>query len=170
MGRSMDSRGHRYVLEPVCASALLKRNCSKEPLRSRHTPRIECDIQLETIPLKLSQVPPPSWVLCAVTVGRGLGWRSAATEGSQYSAVPPWGAKAQGRCAQSSGGGQSARSVLQSDWAELLSPELVLTSAEQTQDRTISVCRERCPLMSRLGLEVHTGFQFGGLAAMNRSC
>lgn len=57
MGKSMESREHHYILEPVCASALLKRNCSKEPLRSRHTPRIECDIQLETIPLKLSQVP-----------------------------------------------------------------------------------------------------------------
>ncbi|XP_012887376.1 PREDICTED: vacuolar protein sorting-associated protein 13D [Dipodomys ordii] len=56
MARSMESRSHHYVLEPVCASALLKRNCSKEPLRSRHTPRIECDIQLETIPLKLSQL------------------------------------------------------------------------------------------------------------------
>ncbi|XP_054435700.1 intermembrane lipid transfer protein VPS13D isoform X2 [Pteronotus mesoamericanus] len=56
MGKSMESRGHHYILEPVCASALLKRNCSKEPLRSRHTPRIECDIQLETIPLKLSQL------------------------------------------------------------------------------------------------------------------
>lgn len=57
MGKSMESRDHHYILEPVCASALLKRNCSKEPLRSRHSPRIECDIQLETIPLKLSQVP-----------------------------------------------------------------------------------------------------------------
>ncbi|XP_064137368.1 intermembrane lipid transfer protein VPS13D isoform X4 [Loxodonta africana] len=56
MGRSMESRNHHYILEPVCASALLKRNCSKEPLRSRHSPRIECDIQLETIPLKLSQL------------------------------------------------------------------------------------------------------------------
>lgn len=56
MDRSMESRDHHYILEPVCASALLKRNCSKEPLRSRHTPRIECDIHLETIPLKLSQV------------------------------------------------------------------------------------------------------------------
>ncbi|XP_047373475.1 intermembrane lipid transfer protein VPS13D isoform X3 [Sciurus carolinensis] len=56
MARSMESRSHHYVLEPVCASALLKRNCSKEPLRSRHSPRIECDIQLETIPLKLSQL------------------------------------------------------------------------------------------------------------------
>lgn len=56
MARSMESRSHHYILEPVCASALLKRNCSKEPLRSRHSPRIECDIQLETIPLKLSQV------------------------------------------------------------------------------------------------------------------
>ncbi|XP_004678577.1 PREDICTED: vacuolar protein sorting-associated protein 13D isoform X2 [Condylura cristata] len=56
MGTSMESRDHHYILEPVCASALLTRNCSKEPLRSRHSPRIECDIQLETIPLKLSQL------------------------------------------------------------------------------------------------------------------
>ena len=56
MDKSMESRDHHYILEPVCASALLKRNCSKEPLRSRHAPRIECDIHLETIPLKLSQV------------------------------------------------------------------------------------------------------------------
>ncbi|XP_046938960.1 intermembrane lipid transfer protein VPS13D isoform X5 [Lynx rufus] len=56
MDKSMESRDHHYILEPVCASALLKRNCSKEPLRSRHTPRIECDIHLETIPLKLSQL------------------------------------------------------------------------------------------------------------------
>ncbi|KAG8505608.1 Vacuolar protein sorting-associated protein 13D [Galemys pyrenaicus] len=56
MDRSMESRDHHYILEPVCASALLKRNCSKEPLRTRHSPRIECDIQLETIPLKLSQL------------------------------------------------------------------------------------------------------------------
>ncbi|NXO05389.1 VP13D protein, partial [Rhinopomastus cyanomelas] len=56
MDRSMESRDHNYIMEPVCTSALLKRNCSKEPLRSRQTPRLECDIQLETIPLKLSQV------------------------------------------------------------------------------------------------------------------
>ncbi|KAJ7401442.1 hypothetical protein BTVI_95875 [Pitangus sulphuratus] len=56
MDRSMESRDHNYIMEPVCTSALLKRNCSKEPLRSRHTPRLECDIQMETIPLKLSQM------------------------------------------------------------------------------------------------------------------
>nr|XP_033778552.1 vacuolar protein sorting-associated protein 13D isoform X3 [Geotrypetes seraphini] len=56
MDKSMESLAHQYILEPVCTSALLKRNCSKEPLRSRHAPRIECDIHLETIPLKLSQV------------------------------------------------------------------------------------------------------------------
>ncbi|XP_015503783.1 vacuolar protein sorting-associated protein 13D isoform X2 [Parus major] len=56
MDRSMESRDHNYIMEPVCTSALLKRNCSKEPLRSRHTPRLECDIHLETIPLKLSQM------------------------------------------------------------------------------------------------------------------
>ncbi|XP_041061622.1 vacuolar protein sorting-associated protein 13D [Carcharodon carcharias] len=52
----LENRDHKYILEPVCASALLKRNGSKEPLRSRNTPRIECDVKLKTIPLKLSQV------------------------------------------------------------------------------------------------------------------
>ncbi|XP_069467009.1 intermembrane lipid transfer protein VPS13D [Ambystoma mexicanum] len=56
MDKSMESRDHQYILEPVCSSALLKRNCSKDPLRSRRSPRIECDIHLETIPLNLSQV------------------------------------------------------------------------------------------------------------------
>lgn len=56
MDKSMESHDHNYIMEPVCTSALLKRNCSKEPLRSRQTPRLECDIVLETIPLKLSQV------------------------------------------------------------------------------------------------------------------
>ncbi|XP_077787399.1 intermembrane lipid transfer protein VPS13D isoform X3 [Podarcis muralis] len=55
MDESMESRDHNYIMEPVCTSALLKRNCSKEPLKSRNTPRLEFDIQLETIPLKLSQ-------------------------------------------------------------------------------------------------------------------
>ncbi|KAG8434275.1 hypothetical protein GDO86_012595 [Hymenochirus boettgeri] len=56
MDKSMESQDHQYILNPVCTSALLKRNCSKEPLRSRHQPRIECDVCLETIPLVLSQV------------------------------------------------------------------------------------------------------------------
>ncbi|XP_072334512.1 intermembrane lipid transfer protein VPS13D isoform X1 [Scyliorhinus torazame] len=52
----LENRDHKYILEPVCASALLKRNGTKEPLRSRNTPRIECDVKLKTIPLKLSEV------------------------------------------------------------------------------------------------------------------
>uniref|UniRef100_A0A670ZLE6 Vacuolar protein sorting 13 homolog D n=1 Tax=Pseudonaja textilis TaxID=8673 RepID=A0A670ZLE6_PSETE len=56
MDNSMARRDHNYIMEPVCTSALLKRNCSKEPLRSRNMPRLEFDIQLETIPLKLSQM------------------------------------------------------------------------------------------------------------------
>ncbi|KAM8927222.1 intermembrane lipid transfer protein VPS13D [Pelodytes ibericus] len=55
MDRSMESREHQYILKPICTSALLKRNCSKDPLRSRHQPRIECDLCLKTIPLTLSQ-------------------------------------------------------------------------------------------------------------------
>ncbi|XP_018408139.1 PREDICTED: vacuolar protein sorting-associated protein 13D [Nanorana parkeri] len=55
MDKSMENREHQYILEPVCTSALFKRNCFKEPLRSRQQPRIECDICLKTIPLTLSQ-------------------------------------------------------------------------------------------------------------------
>lgn len=56
MTQCMQSRGHQYIFEPVCASVLLRRNASKEPLRSRHTPRIEGQVQLEPMSLRLSQV------------------------------------------------------------------------------------------------------------------
>ncbi|XP_076023177.1 intermembrane lipid transfer protein VPS13D isoform X2 [Genypterus blacodes] len=56
MTECMQSREHQYIFEPVCASVLLRRNTSKEPLRSRHTPRIEGQIQLEPMSLCLSQV------------------------------------------------------------------------------------------------------------------
>lgn len=52
----MQSREHQYIFEPVCASVLLRRNASKEPLRSRNTPRIEGQVQLEPLSLHLSQV------------------------------------------------------------------------------------------------------------------
>ncbi|XP_018606143.2 vacuolar protein sorting-associated protein 13D isoform X2 [Scleropages formosus] len=56
MTQCMQSREHQYIFEPVCASVLLCRNASKEPLRSRHTPRIEAQVQLEPVSLSLSQV------------------------------------------------------------------------------------------------------------------
>ncbi|XP_030278181.1 vacuolar protein sorting-associated protein 13D isoform X3 [Sparus aurata] len=56
MTRCMQSREHQYIFEPVCASVLLRRNASKEPLRSRNTPRIEGQVQLEPMSLRLSQV------------------------------------------------------------------------------------------------------------------
>nr|XP_033942121.1 vacuolar protein sorting-associated protein 13D [Pseudochaenichthys georgianus] len=56
MSRCMQSRTHQYIFEPVCASVLLRRNTSKEPLRARHTPRIEGLVQLEPMSLRLSQV------------------------------------------------------------------------------------------------------------------
>lgn len=52
----MQSREHQYIFEPVCASVLVRRNASKEPLRSRNTPRIEGQVQLEPLSLRLSQV------------------------------------------------------------------------------------------------------------------
>ncbi|KAM4563375.1 intermembrane lipid transfer protein VPS13D isoform 4-T4 [Odontesthes bonariensis] len=56
MTQCMQCREHQYIFEPVCASVLLRRNTSKEPLRSRHTPRIEGQVQLEQLSLRLSQV------------------------------------------------------------------------------------------------------------------
>ncbi|KAK7884105.1 hypothetical protein WMY93_027228 [Mugilogobius chulae] len=56
MTACMQSREHQYMFEPVWASVRLRRNTSKEPLRSRHTPRIEGMIQLEPLSLRLSQV------------------------------------------------------------------------------------------------------------------
>lgn len=56
MTMCMQSREHQYIFEPVCASVLLRRNSSKEPLRSRNTPRIEGQVQLEPLSLHLSQV------------------------------------------------------------------------------------------------------------------
>lgn len=88
MDKSMESRNHHYILEPVCASALLKRNCSKEPLRSRHSPRVECDIQLETIPLKLSQVLTCPGGFCAPRWMHGQAEGSMLIGGSRDFTVP----------------------------------------------------------------------------------
>ncbi|KAM4737865.1 intermembrane lipid transfer protein VPS13D isoform 3-T3 [Anableps anableps] len=56
MTQCMQSRQHQYIFEPVRASVLLRRNTSREPLRSRHNPRIEGQVQLEPMSLRLSQV------------------------------------------------------------------------------------------------------------------
>ena len=56
MTQCMQSREHQYIFEPVCASVLLRRNTTKEALRSRNSPRIEGHIQLEPMSLRLSQV------------------------------------------------------------------------------------------------------------------
>nr|XP_043893555.1 vacuolar protein sorting-associated protein 13D isoform X3 [Solea senegalensis] len=56
MTQCMQSREHQYIFEPVRSSVLLRRNTTKEPLRSRHTPRVEGQIQLEPMSLRLSQV------------------------------------------------------------------------------------------------------------------
>ncbi|XP_056131507.1 intermembrane lipid transfer protein VPS13D [Lampris incognitus] len=56
MIKCMQSREHQYIFEPVYASVLLRRNACKEPLRSRHTPRIEGQVQLEPMSLRMSQI------------------------------------------------------------------------------------------------------------------
>lgn len=56
MTSCMQSHEHQYIFEPVCASVLLRRNTSKEPLRPRNSPRIESQVQLEPTSLRMSQV------------------------------------------------------------------------------------------------------------------
>ena len=45
---------HEYIISPVCATACLKRNMSSLPLKSRSTPRLTCDLKLDTFPICLS--------------------------------------------------------------------------------------------------------------------
>ncbi|XP_076064677.1 vacuolar protein sorting 13D isoform X4 [Oratosquilla oratoria] len=51
---SIEKKNHEYILLPVSATACVKRNLSEAPLRSRHSPRITCDLKLEKFPLSLS--------------------------------------------------------------------------------------------------------------------
>ena len=45
---------NEFILNPVSASATIKRNCSEKPLNSKKTPRMICDLQLNSIPLEVS--------------------------------------------------------------------------------------------------------------------
>ena len=45
---------NEFILSPVSASATIKRNCSETPLNSRKTPRVIGDLQLNSIPLEIS--------------------------------------------------------------------------------------------------------------------
>ncbi|XP_033641822.1 vacuolar protein sorting-associated protein 13D-like isoform X2 [Asterias rubens] len=49
------TKQHDYLVEPVSAEAKLRRNGSPLPLRSRSTPRFICDVNLQKIPLSLSE-------------------------------------------------------------------------------------------------------------------
>ncbi|KAG2458956.1 VP13D protein, partial [Polypterus senegalus] len=55
MAFCMQNSDRQYILEPVCASAQLYRNSSKEPLRSSSTPRFDVKVLLKSIYLKLSE-------------------------------------------------------------------------------------------------------------------
>lgn len=57
-----------FVMEPASATAKLKRNCSDRPLSSRRTPRIICDVELNSIPLELSD----RQYECAIAGARSL--------------------------------------------------------------------------------------------------
>lgn len=49
------SQEHEYIIQPVSVQAKMKRNTSALPLRSPNLPRIALDVEIESIPLALSQ-------------------------------------------------------------------------------------------------------------------
>ncbi|XP_077998114.1 intermembrane lipid transfer protein VPS13D-like [Glandiceps talaboti] len=46
---------HAYILQPVSAEAKFKRNLTALPLRSRNSPRLACELELQKIPLALAE-------------------------------------------------------------------------------------------------------------------
>ncbi len=63
-----DDASHSFILNPVSGTANVTRNCSERPLNSRKTPRVKCDVNLESIPLELSD----KQYQCIVTGGKSL--------------------------------------------------------------------------------------------------
>lgn len=53
---STSERQHKYLVAPVSACAHLQRNRSEQPLRSKDTPRVVCDLTLDQVPLSLVDV------------------------------------------------------------------------------------------------------------------
>lgn len=49
-------RGRQFVLNHVSGVAHIKRNRSSEPLRSKSTPRIICDVLFNEFPIVISDV------------------------------------------------------------------------------------------------------------------
>jgi vacuolar protein sorting-associated protein 13D len=54
---SMDpsTSDYDFILQPVSATASVKRNCSERPLSSKKIPRMTCDLQLSSIPVEISE-------------------------------------------------------------------------------------------------------------------
>ena len=50
------NQGREYLLEPVSATANLRRHCLGRPLNSKRQPRMRADISLEELSLKLSDL------------------------------------------------------------------------------------------------------------------
>ena len=59
---------YQFILNPVSAVATVKRNCSERPLSSRKTPRLICDLQLDSIPLEISD----EQYQCGISAARSL--------------------------------------------------------------------------------------------------
>ena len=61
-------QANEYIIHPVCANALVKRNCAAKPLNSRKSPRIACEIELGSIEVDIKDVQYQSCVVAGRTL------------------------------------------------------------------------------------------------------
>ena len=61
-------QANEYIIHPVCANALMKRNCASKPLNSRKSPRIACEIELGSIEVDIKDVQYQSCVVAGRTL------------------------------------------------------------------------------------------------------
>ena len=61
-------QANQYIIHPVNANALMKRNCAPKPLNSRKTPRIACEIELGSIEVDIKDIQYQSCVMAGRTL------------------------------------------------------------------------------------------------------
>ena len=69
---STSNRGNlnrnNYVIGPVTANAMIRRNCSEKPLNSKKTPRVSCNLELGAMEFRISDEQYQSCVMAGRTI------------------------------------------------------------------------------------------------------
>ena len=61
-------QANEYIIHPVSANAMMKRNCASKPLNSKKSPRIACEIELGSVELDIKDIQYQSCVMAARTL------------------------------------------------------------------------------------------------------